>query len=71
MNLLNATGMAAGYTMGMDKAGYEYVVVVVKGTFRLPRPGEAPELADEQVPLVDADLFTGEPGRSATLVECD
>ena len=46
-------------------------MVVVKGTFTLPRPGEAPKLADEQVPLVDADLFTGEPGRSATLVECD
>jgi hypothetical protein len=71
MNLLNATGMAAGYTMGMDKAGYEYVVVVVKGTFTLPRPGETPKLADEQVPLVDADQFTGEPGRSATVVECD
>ena len=71
MNLLNATGMAAGYTLGMDKAGYEHVVVVVKGTFTLPKPGETPKLADEQVPLVDADLFTGEPGLSATLVECD
>ena len=71
MNLLNATGMAAGYTMGLDKAGYEHVVVVVKGTFTLPKPGETPKLADEQVPLVDADLFTGEPGLSATLVECD
>jgi hypothetical protein len=71
MNLLNATGMAAGYTMGMDKTGAEYVVVVVKGTFTLPKPGDAPKLADEQVPLVDADQFTGEPGRSATLVECD
>jgi hypothetical protein len=71
MNLLNATGMAAGYTMGMDKSGAEYVVVVVKGTFTLPKQGEAPKLAAEQVPLVDADLFTGEPGRSATLAECD
>jgi hypothetical protein len=71
MNLLNATGMAAGYTLGLDKAGYEHVVVVVKGTFTLPRPGEVPKVADEQVPLVDADQFTGEPGRSATLVECD
>ena len=71
MNLLNATGMAAGYTMGMDKTGAEHVVVVVKGTFTLPKPGETPKLADEQVPLVDADQFTGEPGRSATLVECD
>jgi len=71
MNLLNATGMAAGYTMGMDKTGAEYVVVVVKGTFTLPKPGETPKLADEQVPLVDADQFTGQPGLSATLVECD
>ena len=30
-------------------------MVAVKGTFTLPRPGEAPKLADEQVPLVDAD----------------
>ena len=71
MNLLNGTGMAAGYTLGMDKTGAEYVVVAVKGTFTLPRPGEVPKLADEQVPLVDADQFTGEPGRSATTVECD
>jgi hypothetical protein len=71
MNLLNATGMAAGYTVALDKEGYEHVVVVAKGTFTLPRPGEAPKLADEQMPLVDADQFTGEPGRSATLVECD
>jgi hypothetical protein len=71
MNLLNATGMAAGYTLGRDKTGAEHVVVAVKGTFTLPRPGEAPKLATEQLPLVDADLFTGEPGRSATTAECD
>jgi hypothetical protein len=71
MNLLNATGMMAGYTVALDKEGYEHVVVVVKGTFTLPRPGETPKLADEQMPLADADKFTGEPGRSATLAECD
>jgi hypothetical protein len=71
MNLLNGSGMAAGYTVALDKDGHEHVVVVVKGTFTMPRPGETPKLADEQVPLVDADQFTGEPGRSATLVECD
>ena len=71
MKLLNATRMAAGYSVALDKEGFEHVVVVVKGTFTLPPPGEAPKLADEQVPLVDADQFTGEPGRSAPLVECD
>jgi hypothetical protein len=71
MNLLNATGMVSGYTMGMDKTGAEYIVVAVKGTFTLPKQGETPKLADEQLPLVDADQFTGEPGLSAALVECD
>src|SRR5690242_10105239 len=71
MKLLNATGMTAGYTMGMDKTGVEYVVVAVKGTFTLPKQGESPKLADEQLPLVDADEFSEEPGLSATLVECD
>jgi hypothetical protein len=71
MKLLNGSGMAAGYTVALDKAGYEHAVVVVKGTFTLPRPGEMPRLADEQVAVVDADQFTGEPARSATLVECD
>src|SRR5262245_31964081 len=71
MKLLNSTGMAAGYTVALEKEAYEHVVVVVKGTFTLPPLGEQAKLADEQVPLFDADLFTGEPGRSATLVECD
>ncbi|MGP0001819.1 MAG: DUF2169 domain-containing protein [Acetobacteraceae bacterium] len=63
--------MAAGYTVMLDKAGSEHAVVVVKGTFTIPRAGRAPRLADEQLPIVDADLFTGEPARSATLAECD
>ena len=71
MNLLNGSGMAVGYTVGLDKTGAEHVVVAVKGTFTIPERGDAPRLADEQVQLVDADQFTGEPGRSATLVECD
>ena len=73
MKLLNASGMAAGYTLGLDIDARERLVVAVKGTFSLPRRGETtpPRLLDEQVPLADADVFTGEPGRSATMVECD
>ena len=43
MNLLNASGMAAGYTVMLDKAGSEHVVVAVKGTFTLPRSGQNAE----------------------------
>src|SRR5215831_7455595 len=72
MELLNASSMAAGYTVGMDPSGAERLVLIIKGTFGLPRQhGEQPKLTAEQIPLVDADLFTGEPGFSATLVESD
>ncbi|HUU45247.1 MAG TPA: DUF2169 domain-containing protein [Acidobacteriota bacterium] len=71
MNLLNATGMAAGYTLGCKPDGRESVVVVVKGTFAIPEPGGEPHLHDQQVPLVDADTFTGEPGFSAPVYESD
>lgn len=71
MNLLNATKMQAGYTMGMKPDGRESIVVAVKGTFKIPENGGCPELADEQVPLVEADEYTGEPGLSAPIYESD
>jgi hypothetical protein len=71
MELLNATGMEAGYTLGLDPDGRERVVVVVKGTFDVPPEGYMPTLAAEQVPLVMADEFTGEPGFSAVSYESD
>ena len=71
MNLLNATKMQAGYTMGMEPDGRESIVVVVKGTFKIPENGGRPELADEQVPLIEADEYTGEPGLSAPIYESD
>ena len=74
MELINATRMLAGYTMGLEPSGRELLVVVVKGTFRLPLEDEPPghfALADEQVPLVMADTFTGEPGLSAPVHEVD
>ncbi len=72
MNLINATKMQAGYTLGLDKDARESLVVVVKGTFQIPRhESEEATLAPEQVPLVTADIFTGEPGLSAPLYESD
>jgi len=71
MRLLNATKMQAGYAPGIQPDGRQLLVVVVKGTFTIPKDGEEPKLAKEQVPLVDADIFTGEPGLSASLYESD
>lgn len=71
MELLNATKMAAGFTQGLRPDGRELLVVVVKGTFILPRNGRTASLADEQLPLIEADMFTGEPGFSAPFYESD
>jgi len=71
MKLLNATKMQAGYTMGMRPDGRELLVVVVKGTFEMPKGSEEPKLAEKQFPMVDADTFTGEPGLSAPIYESD
>ncbi|WP_157269369.1 DUF2169 family type VI secretion system accessory protein [Azohydromonas aeria] len=71
MELVNATRMVAGYTMGLEPSGRELLVVVIKGTFVLPRPGEAVHLHEEQQPLVMADTFSGEPGFSAPVHEVD
>jgi hypothetical protein len=71
MELLNATKMNAGYTMGMRPDGRELLVVVVKGTFTIPTGSRPPELAQQQAELVMADEFTGEPGFSAPKYESD
>ena len=71
MELINATRMIAGYTMGIEPSGRELLVVVIKGTFHLPRAGEDVRLHDEQLPLVMADTFTGDPGFSAPHYEID
>jgi len=71
MKLINATPFAASWTQGMQPDGRELVVAVVKATYSIPAPGAAPAVAAEQAPLVDADVFAGEPGFSATVYECD
>jgi hypothetical protein len=71
MELINATRMAVGYTMGLEPSGRELLVVVMKGSFVLPKAGEAVRLADAQLPLLMADTFSGEPGFSAPVHEVD
>jgi hypothetical protein len=71
MELINATRMTVGYTMGLEPSGRELLVVVIKGTFVLPKTGEAVRLHDKQLPLTMADTFTGAPGFSAPVDEAD
>lgn len=71
MELINATRMFVDFTMGTEVSGRESLVVVIKGTFVLPGPGEQARLHDEQLPLVMADTFAGAPGLSAPVHESE
>ncbi len=71
MNLLNATPMQAGYTLGLQPDGRERLVIVAKGTFTIPQSGKQASLHERQKSLIEADIFTGEPGLSAPLYEVD
>ena len=72
MELINATRMVAGYTMGLEP---ERARAAGGGRSRAPsccpKPARQCALADEQLPLVMADTFTGEPGFSAPVYEVD
>jgi len=71
MRLVNPHPWPAAWTMGLERDGRESAIVVVKATYRLPASGEEARLADEQLPLVGADEFTGAPGSTAPRRETD
>ena len=72
MELINSSRMLAGYTMGIEPSGRELLVVVIKGTFRIPaEQGARLELHEDQLPLLTSDVFFGEPGSSAPKYEVD
>src|SRR5579885_443344 len=71
MNLTNATKFPAACTMGMEPSGRQLLVVVVKATYFIPESGGKPSPAPQQLPLVRADVFAGDPGLSAPVAESD
>jgi hypothetical protein len=72
MEFINYTRMEAGYTLGTEPSGRDLLVVVVKGTFRIPTDqGARLQMHPEQVPLVTSDVFLGEPGISPTKYEAE
>lgn len=70
MDFVNPTPFQAGWTLGFERDAREVVVVAIKATFDL-RDSDAPELSSQQVPLVESDQFSGNPGLSAPLYESD
>lgn len=71
MDFVNETKVEAGWTLGFEPDGRELLVIAIKATYTIPENGYEPVLADEQVPLIEADEFTGEPGLTAVKYETD
>ena len=71
MNLLNATGMAAGYTMGMDKAGYGARGGGGEGHFHPAEAGRDAEACGRTGAAGGCRPVHRRARASATLVECD
>ncbi|HGV0302609.1 TPA: DUF2169 domain-containing protein [Citrobacter freundii] len=55
----------------LDKTGQEYLVVVIKATYRIPANNMAPRPLVPPQPLSMNDIFVGKPGLSAPLYEAD
>lgn len=72
MKVFNRPNYLHQHTVGMDVAGREHFVLVIKGSFDFPsRSGAEATPAAVHTPLVMADEATGEPGFSATHWETD
>lgn len=72
MHVDNPTRLAAGYTLGMEPSGREFLVLMVKGTYDFPETdGDTCRLSEAQVPLILADEHFGEAGHSAVRFEAD
>jgi hypothetical protein len=63
MELVNQTPFAADTLLMLDLSGAETMAVVIKATYDVSGP--APRLAEKATPLLDADAYVGEPGKSS------
>ena len=72
MRMINGTGLEMSTTQVIDRYGHVFLVAMIKGTYSIPEdPSQPPIPAEESLPIYSADLFAGEAGLSATLVESD
>lgn len=73
MRLQNFSKLQAAYTAGLQKDGRECLVIVAKGSWRIPTQSEGlPQLiTDNPLAIIEADEYLGEPGLSPLKYEND
>ena len=69
--IVNFTPFVAGLALFTDQHGAEKVSIAIKGTFIIPpRDGEV-QVADEQLAVLHANKYYGEPGKSSIKYPAD
>ena len=68
--LSNNTRYCAAATLAADRDGHDVWITVVKASFDIARDGSTTP-CDDQMPIVHAPVFAGDPVRSSLLVESD
>jgi hypothetical protein len=63
-------GLESGFTLSVDKHGYEHVLIVAKATFDIQPDGRC-SLSSQQHPVTLADEHRADPGASSIRYECD
>ncbi len=72
MQIINGTDYEADLIQSIDKHGKKFAVIIVKGTFAFPaESGQVLQIAEQQVPIIAADAFEGEPGLSNPYFESE
>ena len=71
LELVNETRFAGALVPSLDRDGADRLSVVVRGTYTLDPGRQELRLADEQTPVLFADLHHGEPGASSEKLEAD
>jgi len=71
LQILNKTPFEAALALNTDLDGAEKVTVAIKGTFKVTPRHSNVRLADEQLPVLYADEYYGEPGKSSIKYPAD
>lgn len=70
MNFINKTPLNAAPFVLMDREGAESLLIVLKGTWSIGEDGNL-TVGDEQMPIQQAPLYNGEPGKSSLRYDSD
>ncbi|NHZ44603.1 DUF2169 family type VI secretion system accessory protein [Massilia aquatica] len=68
--VIDSKYVTADIAIALDVAGREHLVIAAKSTWSIPLPGQRPRPLPPQ-PLVQSDVYAGEPGESAMLYGAD